>query len=78
MRSSWNGRSRLVEDLEADAKLVDAAYEEFMKVTPADMRPTSEGIQQVLKQVPAVTKDLKLKSTKADDYVDLSLLDQLK
>jgi ABC-type nitrate/sulfonate/bicarbonate transport system substrate-binding protein len=62
----------------SDPKLVDAAYEEFMKVSPADMRPTAEGIQQVLKQVPAVTKDLKLKSTNANDYVDLSLLDQLK
>ena len=62
----------------SDSKLVDAAYQEFMKVSPADMRPTTEGIQQVLKQVPAVTKDLKLKSTNPNDYVDLSLLDQLK
>jgi len=62
----------------SDPKLVDAAYEEFLKVTPANMRPTPEGIQEVLKQVPAVTKDLKLKSTTPADYVDLSLLDQLK
>jgi ABC-type nitrate/sulfonate/bicarbonate transport system substrate-binding protein len=61
-----------------DQKLVDAAYDEFLKVTPADLRPTPEGIQEVLKQVPAVTKDLKLKSTTPSDYVDLSLLDQLK
>jgi ABC-type nitrate/sulfonate/bicarbonate transport system substrate-binding protein len=62
----------------SDQKLVDAAYDEFMKVAPADMRPTTAGIQEVLKQVPAVTKDLKLKSTSPSDYVDLSLLDQLK
>jgi ABC-type nitrate/sulfonate/bicarbonate transport system substrate-binding protein len=61
-----------------DPKLVDAAYDEFLKVTPANLRPTPEGIQEVLKQVPAVTKDLKLKSTTPTDYVDLSLLDQLK
>jgi ABC-type nitrate/sulfonate/bicarbonate transport system substrate-binding protein len=62
----------------SDSKLVDAAYDEYMKVTPADLRPTTAGIQEVLKQVPAVTKDLKLKSTNPADYVDLSLLDSLK
>lgn len=62
----------------SDPKRTDAGYEEFLKVSPADMRPTTQAIQEVLRQVPAVTKDLKLKSTNPSDYVDLSLLDQLK
>lgn len=60
-----------------DPKLAEAAYQEFLDVTPADTRPTDAGIKEVLKQVPAVTKGVQVKSTNPSDYVDLSLLDEV-
>ncbi|HLQ35677.1 MAG TPA: ABC transporter substrate-binding protein [Chloroflexota bacterium] len=63
---------------QTDSKLTDASYDEFMKVAPLDLDFTTAAIQSVLQTVPAVTKDVKLKSTNPSDYVDSSLIDQLK
>lgn len=60
-----------------DPQLIDAAWEEF-SVGPVDLRPGDDGIQQVMKQVPLLNKDVQLKSTNPADYVDLSILDKLK
>jgi ABC-type nitrate/sulfonate/bicarbonate transport system substrate-binding protein len=60
-----------------DPQLIDAALEEF-SIGPVDLRPADEGIQQVIKQVPLLNKDVQLKSTSPSDYVDLSVLDKLK
>ena len=59
-----------------DPQLIDAAQQEF-SVGPVDLRPGDDGIQQVLKQVPALN-NIQLKSQSPADYVDLTVLDKLK
>lgn len=59
-----------------DPQLIDAAYGEFAE-GPIDLRPGDDGIQQVIKLVPALNQ-IQLKSTKPSDHVDLSALDKLK
>jgi len=59
-----------------DMQLINAAYDEFL-AGPVDLRPTDEGIQQVIKQVP-VLNQVQLKSQTPGDYVDLTVLDKLK
>ena len=63
---------------QTNPKLTDASYAEFMKVAPVDLDFTTDAIRSVLQTVPAVTKDVKLKSTEPSDYVDGTLIDQLR
>jgi len=58
-----------------DQNVIDATYQEFLD-GPLDLKPTAAGIQEVLKQVPALTQT-KLKSQNPSDYVDTTLLDKL-
>jgi NitT/TauT family transport system substrate-binding protein len=84
MEGNYYGRSRpddarkvlAQQNKTTDAQLIDAAYQEFLS-GPIDLRPTDEGIQQVIKQLPALNQ-IQLKSTHPADYVDLSILDRLK
>ena len=59
-----------------DGQLIEAAFQEFL-AGPVDLRPTDEGIQQVIKQVPLLNQ-VQLKSTNPTDHVELSVLDKLK
>ncbi|GEM_PF-500082 len=59
-----------------DPQLIDAAWQEFL-AGPVDLKPADEGIQQVIKLVPALNQ-VQLKSQNPSDYVDLSYLDKLK
>jgi NitT/TauT family transport system substrate-binding protein len=59
-----------------DPQLIDAAWQEFL-AGPVDLKPTDEGIQQVIKLVPALNQ-VQLKSQNPADYVDLSYVDKLK
>jgi NitT/TauT family transport system substrate-binding protein len=63
---------------QTDPKLTDASYDEFMKVAPVDLDFTTPAIQSVLQTVPTVTKEVKLKSTEPSDYVDASLIAELR
>ena len=63
---------------QTDPKLTDASYAEFMKVAPVDLDFTTDAIRSVLQTVPVVTKDVKLKSTEPSDYVDGTLIGQLR
>ncbi|HEY5063726.1 MAG TPA: ABC transporter substrate-binding protein [Xanthobacteraceae bacterium] len=54
-----------------DPKILDITYEDFKKQSPANLVPSLEGAQNVLKQFPNVSQSV-------DDFVDMSLLDSLK
>ena len=55
----------------ADPKILDITYEDFKKQSPANLVPSREGAQNILKQFPNVSQNV-------DDFVDMSLLDSLK
>ena len=54
-----------------DPKILDITYEDFKKQSPANLVPSLEGAQNILKQFPNVSQNV-------DDFVDMSLLDSLK
>ena len=55
----------------ADPKILDITYEDFKKQSPANLVPSLEGAQNILKQFPNVSQNV-------GDFVDMSLLDALK
>jgi ABC-type nitrate/sulfonate/bicarbonate transport system substrate-binding protein len=55
----------------ADPKILDITFEDFKKQSPANLVPSREGAQNILKQFPNVSQNV-------DDFVDMSLLDSLK
>lgn len=55
----------------SSAKVLETAYGNFSDQTPQNLEPSPTGVQNALKQFPAV-------SQKAANYVDTSLLDKLK
>ncbi len=52
-------------------KTIDIAYEDFEKQSPPNLEPTRKGAENILAQFPGG-------STKVEDYVDTSLLDEIK
>jgi ABC-type nitrate/sulfonate/bicarbonate transport system substrate-binding protein len=55
----------------ANSKILDITYEDFKKQSPANLVPSLEGAQNILRQFPNVSQNV-------DDFVDMSLLDSLK
>ncbi|MGB6535301.1 MAG: ABC transporter substrate-binding protein [Xanthobacteraceae bacterium] len=54
----------------ADAKILDIAYDDFKKQSPAKLEPSAAGARNVLKQFPDLSQAV-------GDYMDTSLLDTL-
>jgi hypothetical protein len=59
----------------ADADVIDASYEAFVKTVSKRPYPTLKGIQFMLDEL--AVKNPQAKSAKPEQYVDLSLLQQL-
>jgi ABC-type nitrate/sulfonate/bicarbonate transport system substrate-binding protein len=55
-----------------DPKILDISYNDFKKQAPLNTEPTREGVENILAQFPTTG------STNVADYVDISILDQLK
>jgi NitT/TauT family transport system substrate-binding protein len=53
-------------------KILDASYNDFRQQSPANLEPSRPGAQNIIDQFPAV------KSRIVDDYVDTTLLEQLR
>jgi ABC-type nitrate/sulfonate/bicarbonate transport system substrate-binding protein len=55
-----------------DAKVLDISYNDFKQQSPADLEPVRAGADNIIAQFPAEV------SRKVEDYVDASLLEDLK
>jgi ABC-type nitrate/sulfonate/bicarbonate transport system substrate-binding protein len=55
-----------------DPKILDTSYSDFRAQSPANLEPSRPGAQNIIDQFPAV------KSRSVDDYVDTTLLEQLR
>jgi len=55
-----------------DPKVLDISYNDFKQQSPADLEPVRAGADNIIAQFPAEV------SRKVEDYVDASLLDELK
>ncbi len=55
-----------------DPKVLDISYEDFKQQSPANLEPVRAGADNIIAQFPAEV------SRKVEDYVDASLLDELK
>ena len=53
-------------------KILDTSYDDFRQQSPANLEPSRPGAQNIIDQFPAV------KSRSVDDYVDTTLLEQLR
>ena len=60
----------------ADPVLVNATYADFKRRVPRDAAPSLAGAANMMRQLPAL--GTQVKSTKVSDYLDLSLIEQLK
>ncbi|MFL6798256.1 MAG: ABC transporter substrate-binding protein [Xanthobacteraceae bacterium] len=60
----------------SDAKVVDATYADFKRLMPRDAAPSPEGAKNVLSQLQGM--GIQVGSTNVDDYLDLSILRDLK
>jgi ABC-type nitrate/sulfonate/bicarbonate transport system substrate-binding protein len=58
-----------------DAGIVDATYDDFKRRIPRDVRPSREGAQTMIRELPAFGTEVK--STNIADYIDESLVDEL-
>jgi NitT/TauT family transport system substrate-binding protein len=58
-----------------DASIVQATYDDFKRRVPRDARPSREGAQAMIRELPAF--GTQVKSTNVADYIDTSLLDEL-
>jgi NitT/TauT family transport system substrate-binding protein len=56
----------------ADAKVLDISYEDFRQQSPANLAPVRAGADNIIAQFPAEV------SRRVEDYVDASLLEELK
>jgi ABC-type nitrate/sulfonate/bicarbonate transport system substrate-binding protein len=55
-----------------DPKILDTSYNDFRQQSPANLEPSRLGAQNIIDQFPAI------KSRSVDDYVDITLLEQLR
>jgi ABC-type nitrate/sulfonate/bicarbonate transport system substrate-binding protein len=55
-----------------EAKIIDASYSDFKQQSPVNLEPSRRGAQNIIDQFP------RLKSRNVGDYVDESILDDLK
>jgi hypothetical protein len=55
-----------------DPKILDTSYNDFRPQSPANLEPSRLGAQNIIDQFPAI------KSRSVDDYVDITLLEQLR
>ena len=55
-----------------DPKIIDTSYNDFKQQSPANLEPSRAGAQNIIEQFPV------LKSRSIDDYIDGSILDDLK
>lgn len=60
-----------------DQRLVDASYDEYVRVVPLDLTPRDAGIKEVINQVKSLP-DTTLTTEDPSAYVDLSLLADLR
>jgi ABC-type nitrate/sulfonate/bicarbonate transport system substrate-binding protein len=58
-----------------DAGIVDATYDDFKRRVPRDARPSREGAETMIRELPAF--GAQVKSTNVADYTDESLVDEL-
>jgi ABC-type nitrate/sulfonate/bicarbonate transport system substrate-binding protein len=58
-----------------DASIVQATYDDFKRRVPRDARPSREGAEAMIRELPAF--GVAVKSTDLADYIDTSLLDEL-
>jgi ABC-type nitrate/sulfonate/bicarbonate transport system substrate-binding protein len=54
-----------------DPKILDISYEDFRQLSPANIEPTKAAAENIMAQFPDASRNL-------GDYVDLSILDELK
>jgi NitT/TauT family transport system substrate-binding protein len=59
-----------------DAAIVQATYDDFKRRVPRDATPSREGAETMIRELPA--QGLRLKSVDVADYIDTSLIDDLK
>jgi ABC-type nitrate/sulfonate/bicarbonate transport system substrate-binding protein len=59
-----------------DPKVIAATYADFKRLMPLDAAPTIDGAKNVLEQLVAIGTDIG--SRDPMDYLDLSIIDQLK
>ncbi len=59
-----------------DPKVIEATYADFKRLMPRDAAPSVDGAKNVLEQLIAIGTDIG--SRNVDDYLDLSIIDQLK
>jgi hypothetical protein len=59
-----------------DPKVIAATYADFKRLMPLDAAPTIDGAKNVLDQLGAIGTDIG--SRNVDDYLDLSIIAQLK
>jgi ABC-type nitrate/sulfonate/bicarbonate transport system substrate-binding protein len=59
-----------------DPKVIAATYADFKRLMPLDAAPTNDGAKNVLEQLVAIGTDIGSGDPK--DYLDLSIIDQLK
>jgi ABC-type nitrate/sulfonate/bicarbonate transport system substrate-binding protein len=60
-----------------DPVLIDAAYDEFLRVVPPELTPRDSGIREVINQVKQLP-DANVSTEDPAAYVDLSLLGELR
>jgi NitT/TauT family transport system substrate-binding protein len=60
----------------SDPKVIAATYADFKRLMPLDAAPTIDGANNVLEQLVAIGTDIG--SRNPNDYLDLSIIDQLK
>jgi len=59
-----------------DSVVIDATYAEFKRLMPLDVKPSVEGARNVIDNLQQT--DVKVASRKVEDYVDLSLVENLR
>src|SRR4051795_4376866 len=60
----------------SDPKVIEATYADFKRLMPRDAAPSVEGAKSVLEQLETIGTDIG--SRNVNDYLDLSIIDQLK
>jgi NitT/TauT family transport system substrate-binding protein len=61
----------------SEPTLIDASYEEYLRLVPLDLTPRETGIREVIRQVSQLP-DSRVKTDDPAAYVDLSLVEQLR
>src|SRR6202795_4679976 len=72
LRDEKRAKEILAKELEiTDPRIIDISYNDFKQQSPPDLEPSRAGAENILAQFPGG-------SSKVDDYVDMSILDDLK